>query len=334
MFVLRRAVPAGRHPARALSSTRLRPVGQALAGRASAAAGEQLDWLTDRAGRAEPQLVQRPAAVPLHRARAPASAAEAIHRFASRAIRRVRAWDCGFPDPSPVTQYTAGSFSQPIRRVFGTVRFRGARGGRRCRRRATPRPARLHVRAARPRSGTCSMRRSRGAVGFAADRLNHLQFLTIRRYLSLVFGALVVLLRCSRYGDDRSICSSSSGRCCWCWRSRRCSPGYVRKVKARLLRRQRAAAAAALPRSAAAAPQGGRAGGQRLLAVPRGALSDLRRDLGRGRARADLRHRPDVQLAGRPDRHRRAARQRRASCSRWPDSTSARASAASAPAAR
>ena len=33
-----------------------------------------------------------------------------------------------------------------------------------------------------------------GAVGFAADRLNHLQFLTIRRYLSLVFLALVVLL--------------------------------------------------------------------------------------------------------------------------------------------
>jgi len=31
-------------------------------------------------------------------------------------------------------------------------------------------------------------------VGFAADRLNHLQFLTIRRYLSLVFIALVALL--------------------------------------------------------------------------------------------------------------------------------------------
>ena len=31
-------------------------------------------------------------------------------------------------------------------------------------------------------------------VGFAADRLNRLQFLTIRQFLSLVFGALVVLL--------------------------------------------------------------------------------------------------------------------------------------------
>jgi hydrogenase-4 component B len=32
------------------------------------------------------------------------------------------------------------------------------------------------------------------AVGFAADRLNHLQFLTIRQFLSLVFAALVILL--------------------------------------------------------------------------------------------------------------------------------------------
>jgi hypothetical protein len=32
------------------------------------------------------------------------------------------------------------------------------------------------------------------AVGFTADRLNHLQFLTIRQFLSLVFAALVLLL--------------------------------------------------------------------------------------------------------------------------------------------
>jgi hypothetical protein len=31
-------------------------------------------------------------------------------------------------------------------------------------------------------------------VWFAAERLNHLQFLTIRKYLSLVFVALVTLL--------------------------------------------------------------------------------------------------------------------------------------------
>jgi hypothetical protein len=33
-----------------------------------------------------------------------------------------------------------------------------------------------------------------GAIGFASDRLNRLQFLTIRRYLSLVFATLVTLL--------------------------------------------------------------------------------------------------------------------------------------------
>jgi hydrogenase-4 component B len=33
-----------------------------------------------------------------------------------------------------------------------------------------------------------------GAVGFFADRLNRLQFLTIRQYLSLVFATLVTLL--------------------------------------------------------------------------------------------------------------------------------------------
>ena len=32
------------------------------------------------------------------------------------------------------------------------------------------------------------------AVSFAAERLNHLQFLTIRQFLSLVFAALVILL--------------------------------------------------------------------------------------------------------------------------------------------
>jgi hypothetical protein len=47
-----------------------------------------------------------------------------IHRWASHAVRRSAPWDCGFPDASPATQYTAGSFSQPIRRVFGTVVFR------------------------------------------------------------------------------------------------------------------------------------------------------------------------------------------------------------------
>ncbi|MGH6919279.1 MAG: hydrogenase 4 subunit B [Geminicoccaceae bacterium] len=115
-----------------------------------------------------------------------------IHRFASHAVRRAPAWDCGFPDPSPITQYTAGSFAQPIRRVFGTLVFRA-----RERVEMPPpgdlRPARLTVEL-RDLVWDTLYAPIGGAVGFAADRLNHLQFLTIRRYLSLVFLALVGLL--------------------------------------------------------------------------------------------------------------------------------------------
>ena len=57
-------------------------------------------------------------------------AAVAIHRLASDRLRRAPAWDCGYPDPSPATQYTASSFAQPIRRVFGTARVRRARACR------------------------------------------------------------------------------------------------------------------------------------------------------------------------------------------------------------
>src|SRR5438445_12878231 len=41
------------------------------------------------------------------------AAIEVIHRFASRAVRRGPAWDCGFPHPSPATHYTAGVLAQP-----------------------------------------------------------------------------------------------------------------------------------------------------------------------------------------------------------------------------
>jgi hydrogenase-4 component B len=115
-----------------------------------------------------------------------------IHRFASRALRRAPAWDCGFPDASPITQYTAGSFAQPIRRVFGTLVFQAREQV------AMPppgslEPARLTV-VVRDLIWEGIYAPIAGIVGFAADRLNVFQFLTIRRYLSLVFLALVVLL--------------------------------------------------------------------------------------------------------------------------------------------
>jgi len=119
-------------------------------------------------------------------------AAYAIHRFASREVRRAPAWDCGFPDPSPATQYTAGSFAQPIRRVFGTVVFR-ARESVQMPPPGDSRPARLSLNLRDLVWDTLYAPLSQG-IAFAADRFNRLQFLTIRRYLSLVFLALVVLL--------------------------------------------------------------------------------------------------------------------------------------------
>jgi formate hydrogenlyase subunit 3/multisubunit Na+/H+ antiporter MnhD subunit len=119
-------------------------------------------------------------------------AAWAIHRLASDKLRRAPPWDCGYPEASPATQYTASSFAQPIRRVFGTVVFR----------------AREHVEMPPPGDGRPARFTVElhdlvwetlyapiaGGIGIAADRLNRLQFLTIRQFLSLVFAALVLLL--------------------------------------------------------------------------------------------------------------------------------------------
>jgi formate hydrogenlyase subunit 3/multisubunit Na+/H+ antiporter MnhD subunit len=116
----------------------------------------------------------------------------AIHRFASRAVRRAPAWDCGFPDPSPATQYSAGSFAQPIRRVFGTLIF-GAREQVEMPPPGDLGPARLTV-ILHDHIWERLFLPVAFAVEYAATRLNRLQFLTIRQYLSLVFLTLVTLL--------------------------------------------------------------------------------------------------------------------------------------------
>ena len=119
-------------------------------------------------------------------------AAFTIHRLASDKLRRGPAWDCGYPDPSPVTQYTASSFAQPIRRVYGTTVFRAREIGE-----MPPpgsiTPARLTVEL-RDLIWDALYAPVADAIGFATERINILQFLTIRRYLSLVFAALVFLL--------------------------------------------------------------------------------------------------------------------------------------------
>jgi formate hydrogenlyase subunit 3/multisubunit Na+/H+ antiporter MnhD subunit len=119
-------------------------------------------------------------------------AAEIIHRFASRALRRGPVWDCGFPDPSPVTQYSADSFAQPIRRVFGAVTF-AARERVDMPAPGDGRPARLSV-SVRDYVWDWLYAPVHFGVQAAADKMNHLQFLTIRKYLSLVFAALVIVL--------------------------------------------------------------------------------------------------------------------------------------------
>jgi NADH:ubiquinone oxidoreductase subunit 5 (subunit L)/multisubunit Na+/H+ antiporter MnhA subunit len=117
---------------------------------------------------------------------------EVIHRFASRAVRRGPAWDCGFPDARPATQYTADSFAQPIRRVFGTVVFQ-ARESVEMPPPGDARPARLAV-TLRDLLWDGIYAPIAQGVSVTGERLNHLQFLTIRQYLSLVFAALVGLL--------------------------------------------------------------------------------------------------------------------------------------------
>ena len=123
---------------------------------------------------------------------AAAATALIVRRFASHALRRSAVWDCGFPDASPATQYTAGSFAQPIRRVFATVVFRAREHL------SMPAPgdtaaARLQVELHDTLWETLYLPVIR-LVDTLSERVNRLQFLTIRRYLTLVFAALVLLL--------------------------------------------------------------------------------------------------------------------------------------------
>jgi len=119
-------------------------------------------------------------------------AAFAIHRLASNKMRRGPAWDCGYPDPSPATQYTASSFAQPIRRIFGTTVFAAREIGEMPPPGSTA-PARLTVQI-HDLIWDFAYAPIAGGVWTVAERLNVLQFLTIRSYLTLVFAALVLLL--------------------------------------------------------------------------------------------------------------------------------------------
>lgn len=115
-----------------------------------------------------------------------------IHRFATRALRRAPPWDCGFPDPSPATQYSGVSFAQPIRRVFGTLVFAV--------RERVDMPSPGDLRAARLDVSQhdpvwdALYAPIADVVGRITGRMMVLQQLSIRQYLGLVFFALVGLL--------------------------------------------------------------------------------------------------------------------------------------------
>jgi formate hydrogenlyase subunit 3/multisubunit Na+/H+ antiporter MnhD subunit len=114
-----------------------------------------------------------------------------IHHLASRRVRRSIPWACGYGERVPAAQYSASSFAQPLRRVFAsalraeeTVDMPDP---------GDPAPARFAV-TMRDLVWDTIYAPIVAAVAWLSLRLNDLQFLTIRRYLSLMFAALVTLL--------------------------------------------------------------------------------------------------------------------------------------------
>ncbi|MCW5731567.1 MAG: hydrogenase 4 subunit B [Alphaproteobacteria bacterium] len=121
-----------------------------------------------------------------------ALAALALRRMAGAATRRAPAWDCGFAVPVPLAQYSESGFAQPLRRILAGSVFR-IRERVEMPAPGALEPARFAQSSRDPAWSGLYLPLGR-MVEATAGRLNALQFLTIRRYLSLVFGALVLLL--------------------------------------------------------------------------------------------------------------------------------------------
>ncbi len=115
-----------------------------------------------------------------------------IKLFANGETRRSDTWDCGHAEANTSAQYSAGSFAQPIRRVYAGMVFRarelvampppGETG-----------PATFEAKLHDPAWELLYLPVGK-TVGALADRLNPFQYLTIRSYLGIVFLTLVVLL--------------------------------------------------------------------------------------------------------------------------------------------
>ena len=230
------------------------------------------------AGRRTPQLLQRPHPPAVHR-----DLGERWRRLRSTASRsramrrRTRPGTAAIPDPTP-----AHAVLRQQLRPADAPRVRRGR---------VPRPGRGRDAGAgrdppgalRGRAGTICLGAAlpAGGVRWSSCVAGRLERAAVPDHPPLSDAGLrrarVLLLRGGACGADPAICVVQASQMLLVLRWRRCCWACTRKVKARLLRRRGPSAAAALPRSAAAAAQGGGAGGQRLLAVPRRALSRLRR---------------------------------------------------------
>jgi len=114
----------------------------------------------------------------------------AIHFFAYRGTRRSAIWDCGYPEDNALSQYSAASFAQPIRRVFASTVAHEAVS-------MPPpgdlAPSRFTLRFWDPAWEALYIPAATAVLALA-DRVNRFQYLTIRRYLGIVFVTLVFLL--------------------------------------------------------------------------------------------------------------------------------------------
>ena len=115
-----------------------------------------------------------------------------VHLLASKQTKRSPTWDCGFPDPSPATQYTASSFSQPLRRVYGGILVK-AKESLDMPRPGELRPARFDVRFS-DYIWRFLYQEPASAIWSLSKQFNHIHFLTIRAYLVFMFCTLITLL--------------------------------------------------------------------------------------------------------------------------------------------
>lgn len=115
-----------------------------------------------------------------------------IKGFGTRSIRRGPAWDCGHKEASPAFQYSASSFAQPLRRVYGAS-FMKAREEVDMPSPAETRPATLTV-TLRDLIWDGVYQPLIDGIAYLSTTLNRLQTMTVRRHLLMMFLTLMIML--------------------------------------------------------------------------------------------------------------------------------------------